>query len=926
MRTFAALTGLLAYCATTVSATALTYRLEAHERACFFTNVETKGTKVAFYFAVQSGGSFDVDYAVTGPGDRVILDGTKERQGDFVFTANDEGEYRFCFNNEMSTFAEKTVDFEIAVRAPFHPTIIPDTSFFEALTPPQLQRWISNYNSRYEKGMMSNAGAPQVENEVRAQLPSKQGSTPEQTSVLEESILKLSAQLSTISRSQKYFRTRENRNFSTVKSTEKRIFNFSMMEPGNLYGLLQPGLPPLGLFALPRPSGHPPLHPNVDSSNKRKRVEFIDLTSDADGTSTELQPHSVKRPRLSPPKSAPPQLSPTKKRKKQPIGALRKKQQDEQVAQSTADEQLAGKLQEAQSTADEQLARELQEVEHRNGKARRLRNKIGSPEKCGERSQRQRSLKSASPEKRLGKKLSVYEEFQRIEEEAAQGKQRQRSLRIASPEKHSQRTLRSSSPEKQPGKKLSVYEEFQTIEREAAQGKHPSKKRSVYEKAQKIQQEAAQGKHPSKKLSVYEEFQKIQQEAAQGQSTRTKKRILRSASPENSTKRTRRGNTPEQRKASKQSTRATMHRINSTEELNTLEAQLRTQSRAPASAEDDRRKMPPPPPPMNATDYPMLSAQNTAGHTMLPAQNTTSHPMLSAQNITGHPMLSAQNISGDIIPKGTQSRPMNPLNPPMSLPTNQDILHKSKNARVTKQSYHTAHKQPYSTQETQRLAQFHDASLRAQERTRQERQEVETYIQNHTRQREASQNGVHMFDVEYTHVAFDMCQYFNSIDYRYGHLPSMNPDLPVPSIEHEHLGAAHDRSTPVVVPPLEEVFGLGREPAGPDILVDLTTHDPESTEKELTPLFDAPVPHDRFINAFELPAYNPITASDADFFPLEAGHETGTFLEPEWDKQEGCWRAPEPGTTQEGAIVGELLQYVQEEKTCDWTDEASGWV
>lgn len=46
------------------------------------------------------------------------MEGEKERQGDFVFTANDVGEYRFCFNNEMSTFAEKTVDFEIAVRIP----------------------------------------------------------------------------------------------------------------------------------------------------------------------------------------------------------------------------------------------------------------------------------------------------------------------------------------------------------------------------------------------------------------------------------------------------------------------------------------------------------------------------------------------------------------------------------------------------------------------------------------------------------------------------------------------------------------------------------------------------------------------------------------------------------------------------------------
>jgi hypothetical protein len=56
---------------------------------------------------------------VYGPTEKVILDGTKERQGDFVFSANEVGEYRFCFNNEMSTFAEKMVDFEIAVRFPY---------------------------------------------------------------------------------------------------------------------------------------------------------------------------------------------------------------------------------------------------------------------------------------------------------------------------------------------------------------------------------------------------------------------------------------------------------------------------------------------------------------------------------------------------------------------------------------------------------------------------------------------------------------------------------------------------------------------------------------------------------------------------------------------------------------------------------------
>ncbi|KAF4976389.1 hypothetical protein F66182_17489 [Fusarium sp. NRRL 66182] len=183
MRATSIVAGLLATFIPAVSATALTYKLDAHEKACFHADVTQKDVKVAFYFAVQSGGSFDIDYQVTGPLDKVILDGTKERQGDFVFTAQSIGEYSFCFSNEMSTLAEKLVDFEIA-----------------------------------------------VENEQKAELPSRQGASPEQATAVEESITKVSHLLSTISRNQKYFRTRENRNFSTVRSTERRIFNFSVIE------------------------------------------------------------------------------------------------------------------------------------------------------------------------------------------------------------------------------------------------------------------------------------------------------------------------------------------------------------------------------------------------------------------------------------------------------------------------------------------------------------------------------------------------------------------------------------------------------------------------------------------------------------------------------------------------------------------------
>ncbi|ERF74846.1 hypothetical protein EPUS_03230 [Endocarpon pusillum Z07020] len=178
-----------------VHATALTYKLAPNEKACFFADVlpaQVNG-KIAFYFAVQSGGSFDIDIAVTGPNSKQILSELKQRQGDYVFTAQNAGEYSFCFTNSASSFpTEKMVDMEIA-----------------------------------------------IENESRsASLPQKSsGTSPEQHTALEEAVFRVSSQLSTVNRMQKYFRTRENRNFSTVRSTEGRIFKFSLVEVGMMVGM-----------------------------------------------------------------------------------------------------------------------------------------------------------------------------------------------------------------------------------------------------------------------------------------------------------------------------------------------------------------------------------------------------------------------------------------------------------------------------------------------------------------------------------------------------------------------------------------------------------------------------------------------------------------------------------------------------------------
>lgn len=45
--------GLIASLLSVASATALTYKLLANEKACFFTYVDQKGAKIAFYFAVS---------------------------------------------------------------------------------------------------------------------------------------------------------------------------------------------------------------------------------------------------------------------------------------------------------------------------------------------------------------------------------------------------------------------------------------------------------------------------------------------------------------------------------------------------------------------------------------------------------------------------------------------------------------------------------------------------------------------------------------------------------------------------------------------------------------------------------------------------------------------------------------------------------
>ena len=171
-----------------IAASALTFNLPAKEDACFYIFTEKPDTQVSYYFAVQQGGSFDVDYTIKNPLGNIIASETKQRQGDLVFTARSVGEYEFCFSNEMSTFAEKVIDFEI------------------------------KYDGDASKAF-------------RASMPEQPNQKPiAHVENMKRTVETIDGQLDELKRALQYYKTRNNRNQATVQSTESRIYYFSILE------------------------------------------------------------------------------------------------------------------------------------------------------------------------------------------------------------------------------------------------------------------------------------------------------------------------------------------------------------------------------------------------------------------------------------------------------------------------------------------------------------------------------------------------------------------------------------------------------------------------------------------------------------------------------------------------------------------------
>lgn len=97
----------------------LTFELPDNAKECFHEEIE-KDVETTLEFQVVTGGHYDVDVVVEGPGREILYREVKQQYGQFQFKPKAAGTYQVCFSNEFSTFSHKLVymDLQVGAEAP----------------------------------------------------------------------------------------------------------------------------------------------------------------------------------------------------------------------------------------------------------------------------------------------------------------------------------------------------------------------------------------------------------------------------------------------------------------------------------------------------------------------------------------------------------------------------------------------------------------------------------------------------------------------------------------------------------------------------------------------------------------------------------------------------------------------------------------
>jgi len=100
----------IAFC----SGAELTFEVPDNAKECFYEEIQ-EGVETRIEFQVVSGGHYDIDVEVVAPDSQTLYKEVKQQYGNFQFKPQKTGVYQLCFSNEFSTFAHKTVYFDLQV-------------------------------------------------------------------------------------------------------------------------------------------------------------------------------------------------------------------------------------------------------------------------------------------------------------------------------------------------------------------------------------------------------------------------------------------------------------------------------------------------------------------------------------------------------------------------------------------------------------------------------------------------------------------------------------------------------------------------------------------------------------------------------------------------------------------------------------------
>eukprot|EP00008_Paramoeba_atlantica_P008531 CAMPEP_0201488526 /NCGR_PEP_ID=MMETSP0151_2-20130828/18750_1 /ASSEMBLY_ACC=CAM_ASM_000257 /TAXON_ID=200890 /ORGANISM="Paramoeba atlantica, Strain 621/1 / CCAP 1560/9" /LENGTH=217 /DNA_ID=CAMNT_0047873839 /DNA_START=58 /DNA_END=711 /DNA_ORIENTATION=- len=98
-------------------ARSLTLQVEPKTSECFFEEAKNDGDTLSVYFEVTRGGLLDIVFIASFEG--VELENQKyfseETEGKFVHVSPRPGTYKICFDNQMSRWTAKVVDFDMFI-------------------------------------------------------------------------------------------------------------------------------------------------------------------------------------------------------------------------------------------------------------------------------------------------------------------------------------------------------------------------------------------------------------------------------------------------------------------------------------------------------------------------------------------------------------------------------------------------------------------------------------------------------------------------------------------------------------------------------------------------------------------------------------------------------------------------------------------